>query len=272
MEVGYCSNLNFLLGDDEKSREIFNGILDAGYDYFETQLSNLLLLSEKQQTWFFNQLNQAKVPMKVNLLLFPNDMILVGPGLDIIKVTDHAKRALSFAKAHGSDLVVFGNGGSRRVPEGLEHYEVLKQMEEILKAVAPIAAENKIMIGLEPLCKGETNMINTFAQGAQLTQKIDSPWVKNVCDWYHVAVDGADVSEMVTYKEELGHLHIANPKGRFVPSTKDDPQIYAPFMSAIKQTGYRKRISIEAGIPEGENIAECIADGLKAVKSLVKEL
>lgn len=268
MRVGYCANLNFLLGEDPRSREIFEAVLAAHYDYFETQLSNLLRLTPEQLDWFFTRLDAAAVPMKVNLLLFPNDVALVGPELDIPFLVRHAQRVLPLAKAHGSELVVFGNGGTRRVREGLSHDAVQAQIKAIMAAIAPVAEENGIVVALEPLCTRETNMINTFAQGAAITEEIASPWLKNVCDWYHVAADGADIGELIAHRSELGHLHVANPQGRVVPSTTDDPAIYAPFVHAVRQIGYDKCISIEAGVPDGADVTACLADGLEAVRRL----
>ncbi len=268
MKFGYCSNLNFCWSDDPRSREIFDAILDAGYDYFETQLSNLLKLTQEQTDWFYGRLKDAGVPMLVNLLLFPNDVALVGPEMDLKVLTEHAKRVLPMAKEHGSELVVFGNGGTRRVREGLTHEGVLAQMEQILAAVEPIARANDIVVALEPLCTRETNMINTFAQGANLTGKIGSPYIKNVCDWYHVAADQADIQELIDNASELGHLHIANPNGRIVPQPSDDPAIYAPFVRAVRAIGYDKKCSVEAGVPEGADVKTCVRDGLAALKQI----
>ena len=64
------------------------------------------------------------------------------------------------------------------------------------------------------------------------------------------------------------HLHIARPNGRVVPAPGDDPAMYAPFVRAVKASGYDGLLSVEAGIPAGADERRVVADGLNALRSL----
>ena len=268
MQFGYCANLNFLLNGDEISRRIFYAVLDAGYDYIETPLSAFLLLTPEQRKKFDADLRSANVPCRANFLLFPHDMPLVGEQLNLADIAAHAEKVLPIAAELGSGNVIFGNGGSRRVQEGMDREKVYAQLVQVLKAVAPAAERYNINIAIEPLCQKETNMINSFEQGAAMAREVGSSRVGTVLDWYHAASDNQDPAIAIKDLTQLFHLHIANPKGRTAPATADDFALYAPFVQAIKIAGYTGRISVEAGIPEGADISMSVKDALLALKKM----
>ena len=268
MQFGYCANLNFLLTGDETSRMIFEGVLESGYDYIEMPLSAFLLLSPKQRKELDQELRAANIQCKANFLLFPHDLPLVGDELNLDDIKAHAEKVLPIAVELGSENVIFGNGGSRRVKDGMNRDEVRRQLVDVLKIVAPVAEEHKVNIAIEPLCQNETNMINSFQEAAEIAREVNSPRVGAVLDWYHVATDGQspDIS-----KEDLPflfHLHIANPKGRFAPATQDNFELYAPFVRAIKSAGYNGRLSVEAGLPQEVKPKEAVKEALSALKRM----
>ncbi|HML45298.1 MAG TPA: sugar phosphate isomerase/epimerase family protein [Clostridia bacterium] len=269
MRFGYCANLNFLLNGDEVSKAVFEAVLESRYDYIEMPLSAMLRISKEQYGDLKKRIEDAGVPCRGNFLLFPHEMTLVGPGLNLEEIREHAKKVLPIAKDLGSEVVIFGNGGSRRVREGMQREAVFAQLSDIVKAVAPLAEEYKVQIAIEPLCSKETNMINTYAEGVALAREAGSAYMGTVCDWYHVATDGQDVAAILGDVDKLFHLHIANPTGRLVPSRRDDPSQYAPFVDAVKRSGYDNKLSIEVGSPgDPSRILETVREGLEAVRAL----
>jgi len=268
MRFGYCANLNFLLTGDETSREIFYAVLDVGYDYIETPLSAFLQITPAQRAKFDGDLRSAGVPCQANFLLFPHDLPLIGPQLNLNDIKAHAEKVLPIAVELGSENVIFGNGGSRRVQDGMDHGAVKKQMIDILKTVAPVAERYGINIAVEPLCQKETNMINSYEEGAEVARAAGSSRIGTVMDWYHVTMEDQDPTVADKDLPQLFHLHIANPQGRVVPAPSDAPGLYTHFIKAVKATGYQSRLSIEAGIPEGVSPAAAVKDGLAALKQL----
>ena len=269
MRFGYCANTNFLLSGDEGSRAVFEAVLASGYDYIEMPLSAMLRLSKQQYGDLKKRVGDAGVPCRGNFLLFPPEMALVGDGLNLEAIREHAKKVLPIAKDLGSEVVIFGNGGSRRVKEGMARESVYAQLADILRTVAPVAEEYSVPIAIEPLCSKETNMINTYPEGVTLAKEAGSAFVGTVCDWYHVATDQQDVTAILQGTDKLFHLHIANPEGRRVPSTQDAPALYAPFVEAVKKSGYDNKLSIEVGsVGDPALIPQTVKEGLAAVKAL----
>lgn len=269
MRFGYCANINFLLNGDEVSRAVFDAVLESRYDYIEMPLSAMLRISDTQYADLKQRLADAGVSCRGNFLLFPHEMALVGEGLDLSEIREHTKRVLPIAKDLGSEVVIFGNGGSRRVKDGMTREAVLAQLTQILETVAPLAEEHKIQIAVEPLCSLETNMINTYPEGVAIARAAGSEYIGAVCDWYHVATDGQDVTTILDATDKLFHLHIANPEGRRVPSRTDDPALYAPFVDAVKRSGYDNKLSIEVGtVGDPALIGDTVREGLAAIRAL----
>ena len=266
MKYGYCMNAEFANGD-ENSANLLDYIANAGYDYIETPLSVIAGFDDERYKKFRQILAEKKIPCKANFLLFPHSMILAGDNFDISVIKSHAEKVLAAASDFGSETVVFGNGGSRAVKEGMDREKVYAQITEIIAAVDPLCAKFGIDVVIEPLNFKETNMINSFMDGVNLIKDAGAQNVGVLCDWYHVRMNGQTAGDITGYEKYLKHLHIAYPPGRKIPSPDDDMAEYADFAEVIKQTGYNNKISIEAGDPE---ITEAkVAGGLELLKRII---
>jgi sugar phosphate isomerase/epimerase len=265
MRYGYCFGADFVDGN-ENSAKLFDYIVNAGYDYIETQLSIVAGFDDEKYAKFKKMLADRNIPCKANFLLFPHSMILAGDDFDIGVIKSHAEKVLSVAADFGSETVVFGNGGSRAVKEGMDKDKVYAQMVEIVAAVDPICGKYGVDVVVEPLNFKETNMINSFMDGVNLIKDAGAKHVGVLCDWYHVRMNDQTADDIIGHESYLKHLHIARPVTRRIPSLEDATFEYENFAEVIKKVGYDNKISIEAGDPE---ITEAkVADGLKLLKKL----
>ena len=267
MRFGYCANLNFMIADDPRGKDIFDGILAAGYDYLETQLSNLLLLSPAQYAEFKSRLADAGVPCRANLLLFPGNMPLVGRDRSLHAMIEHVKRVLPIAADLGSELVVFGNGGTRNIPEGMTGEAVRRQLTDALQMVNPLAASYNLKIAIEPLCRRETNMINSFPEAVSIANECGHA-TGALFDLYHAATEGQSPDDILSAPDKLVHLHIAYPPTRTVPCGADDKTDYNALAQAVKACGYDNKVSIEAAVPDGQDVAASIASALTTLRHI----
>ena len=263
MRFGYCLNLNFLLNDDSRGREIFGGVLAAGYDYVETQLTNLLYLSAAQYNDFKKRLEDAGTPCRAGMMLFPYTLPLVGNERDLYAIMEHAKRVMPIAADLGCELIVFGHGDTRAVPDGMPRGTVRRQLIDILQLVSALAAAYGIRLAIEPL--SDTNFINSLPEAVDIAAECG----KNtgaVFDLFHSAADGQAPSDITLFPDKLFHLHVAYPEGRTVPADTDDGSCYKAFAEAIRQCGYDGKMSVEAGVPEGADAAKAVADSLRIIR------
>ena len=84
-----------------------------------------------------------------------------------------------------------------------------------LREVARFASDRGISIGLEPINRYESHLINTCEQALRLREMIGEPNVKIHLDTYHMNIEEKDIYRAVKLAgEHLLHLHVAeNDRG-----------------------------------------------------------
>src|SRR5207247_11193711 len=107
----------------------------------------------------------------------------------------------------GVEVLVFGSGGARRVPDGFAREEAFKQLVDFGRRAAREARSHGITIAIEPLRKQETNIINTAAEGLELVNAVADPNFQLMIDFYHLASEREDPAIVFRVKDHLRHLH-----------------------------------------------------------------
>ena len=255
MKFGICTPIENILKLEE-----------MGFDYIECGVSKLAELSDEEFASWKEQAQKASIPVSCFNVLFPKTIRLIGDEYDKEKTTAYLHKALSRVQAMGGTTVVFGSGGARKRPENVDFFTAYRQLVEVTKLVGEIAGKYGVTIVIEPLNRGETNMINSMAEGAQLVADVNLPNVKLLTDFFHVAKDGEPVEDV----ERIGafaHVHIASGKGRLYPLPGQDEQ-YPLFFECLKKIGYDGRVSIEG---KTEDMAKDAPVALAYMKKLAGE-
>jgi sugar phosphate isomerase/epimerase len=196
---------------------------------------------------------------------FPGTIPLVGPALDLGAVKEYTRGALDRARDIGITTCVLGSGKARKVPEGFDPSDALKQFEEVAYAVGDIAKANGVTVVIEPLNRKETNLINSVAEGAALCRRLSHPNVLLLADLYHVALENEPLSAISANGDIIKHIHIAYPEGRTAPLPSDGYD-YSALARELKKAGYDLRVSIEGRIPD--NYAGTVAASAAFLKSV----
>ena len=105
------------------------------------------------------------------------------------------------------------------------------------------AEENGLVIAHEPLNRGETNIINSEAEGRSLVDAVDHPSFGLLTDWYHNDLEketGDDIRKAGLYV----HTHISSAPARTWLDRNEDA-MYTEFLSALADTKYTGRMSYE---------------------------
>jgi len=234
VQVGYCSTL--------KNIEAAKA---AGFDYLELGTSEIAALSDDEFEKAVAQIKQVGLPVPVTNLFLPATLKVTGPQTDRDQQMAYVKGAFARLARLGTEIVVFGSGGARRVPDGFPKEDAFKQLVEFGKRIAPEARAHGLTVAIEPLRRQETNIINSAAEGLELVKAIDDPNFQLMVDFYHLASEKEDPEIIVRAREHIRHLHMANPQGRVFPLEWNEYD-YAPFFATLGKIGYARRISIEA--------------------------
>ena len=83
--------------------------------------------------------------------------------------------------------------------------------------MAPLAEKYGITIAVEPLNRGETNFINSLAEGVEIIEAVKSPRVRLLCDIYHMLKEDESPDEIVKYGKHIVNCHIAEKEKRTPP-------------------------------------------------------
>ncbi|WP_025763056.1 sugar phosphate isomerase/epimerase family protein [Dyadobacter tibetensis] len=216
-----------------------------GCTYIEEAVGRFLVPGPNDPDFTMNkaQLENLKFPIWSYVVLLPAEMKTVGSDLKHEEALLRTELALKRAKECGSSYIVFGSGGARNIPEGFDRATALRQHIALCRRMAPLAEKYGVTIAIEPLNKGETNFINSLAEGVEIVKAVNSPKVKLLCDIYHMLVEEEPASEIIRFGQHIVHCHIAEKEARTPPGEKGDN--FRPYLSALKQIGYQGGLSIE---------------------------
>jgi len=250
VQVGWCAPLKSLAAARQ-----------AGFDYVELGTTEIADLPDPEFDQAVEQIRQAGLPVPVTNLFLPATLKVTGPAIDPDAQMAYVRKAFARLSRIGTEIVVFGSGGARRVPDGFSKDEAFRQLTDFGRRVAPEAQARGITVAIEPLRHEESNIINSAAEGLALVEAVGHPNFQLMIDFYHLASEKEDPSIVVRAGSHLRHLHTANPTGRVFPRQWEEFD-YAPFFATLRNAGYQKRISVEA------NTTDIATDGPQAIALL----
>ena len=232
-------------------------VQEAGYDFIDGKLNQFALWTEEEFNEVLGLFRSSVIGMERCALLFPKNMVVIGPRYDEKAMMDYLDTAFSRMNALGCDLVVFGSGKSRFVPQGMRWQDAYTELVAVTRLVGKTAATYGIRVAIEPLNRAETNLINSLAEGAALQADVDLPNVGLLADAYHMWQEGEDMNRILTCAPFM-HTHIAVKGTRSYP-TEETGDVRS-FFSLLKQSGYDGTVSIEGKSEDWK------ADSVKALE------
>ena len=123
---------------------------------------------------------------------------------------------------------------------------------ETLGEVSQIAADHGVVLGLEPLNRFETDMVNTVDQALSLVQEVGHSSLQIVLDTFHSNIEEKDIPASIRKigKDLLCHVQ-GNESDRGTPGTAHLE--WEGIRDALHEIGYDKAIVIETfGQPSKE--------------------
>ncbi|WP_439557241.1 sugar phosphate isomerase/epimerase family protein [Dyadobacter sp.] len=222
-----------------------NFLRESGCTYIEESVGGFLIPADGDEQYEKNlqKLKHDNFPIKSYVILLPASLKTLGPEANHEAILQRTELVLKRAKECGSQYVVFGSGGSRIIPDGFDRATAKAQHIDLTKRMAPLAEKYGVTIAVEPLNRGETNFINSLAEGVEIVDTVKSPRVKLLCDIFHMLKEDEPATEIVKYGKHIVHCHIAEKESRTPPGVKGDD--FRPYLSALKKINYKGGLSIE---------------------------
>jgi sugar phosphate isomerase/epimerase len=233
VEVGVCGSI-----DD------FAKASQYGFDYFEPSAAAVAALNDQDFASFRESVLASNLRCK-SFNSFIRTLKVVGPDVNQDALTSYIDSTLDRCRLLGASIVVWGSASSRNVPEGYSREQAWQQIKTFLRRAGDIARSKNIVLAIEPQRKQESNIINSGAEALRLVHEVHDPNVKMIIDYYHLREEKEDPEILRTARDEIVHLHFANPNGRVWPKHTDEDPEYGRFFELLKQTNFRGGISIE---------------------------
>ena len=187
---------------------------------------------------------------------------IVGPDADPDALRTYMAGVIDRAAAAGLSVLVFGSAGARNVPDDFDRTEAMRQIVAFARMSGELAAARGITVVVEPLERGESNVLNTVAEGAALVDKANTPGFRCLVDSYHFWKESDSVDALAAAMPHIAHVHVADLEGRAAPGESGSSE-YRPFFRTLKEGGYDGLCSVECRPVDLETRGPAVLDFLR---------
>jgi sugar phosphate isomerase/epimerase len=244
------SKLDFGVCTGIKNHEI---VSNAGYSYIEEGVRSFLIPDKAEEEFEkkMEMLKASKLPVRACNSFLPGSLKSTGPEAAHEKILQFSETAFRRAKRAGVETIVFGSSGSRNIPEGFSREKAKNQFIQLCISMGPIAKKYDVIVVLEPLNDKESNFINTVLEGAEIVESVNHPNIRLLADIYHMKMVGEGPESIHKAAHLLSHTHVAEKEGRTPPGVHNED--LSPYFDALRDIGYKGRMSVEARWDDFEN-------------------
>ena len=257
IKIGLCAGLD----KAEKLKAI-------GFDFIEGGVAGTLK-PEMPDAEFAPELEKIKagaLPIRSCNGFIPSKFHLTGPETAHDAALDYAVKACQRADAAGIPFIVLGSGGARKVPEGFDLAKGKEQFIAFCQKLGDRIKDCGVTIVLEPLNKGETNLLNSVAEGIDYVDAIGRPRIQLLADFFHMMKEDEGPDSIRKAGKRILHCHIAELEGRKAPGTKGED--LSRFFKALTDIRYSGGVSCECGWPK-ENVEEAWRKALVTMRQQI---
>ena len=171
---------------------------------------------------------------------------------------DYIRESIRFAEKIGSPLFsgpVYSAVGKTRMISADQKRRERDWCVENLRELGKIAEDSGITIGVEPLNRFETDMVNLVEQASSLIAEVDSPVYGIHIDTFHANIEEKSIPDVIRKlgKNKLCHFH-ACENDRGIPGSGH--QDWIGIRDALREVEYQGAAVIESFTPGAVEIAK----------------
>ena len=214
-------------------------------DYAEIPAARVMGLGDEEFEAFAERFGTGRTGAHAANVFLPPDINLVGPDTSRERQDEYVHACIGRLARLGVDVLVFGSGRARNVPEGFGRERALDQLEDFMRRAAIEAGRRGITIVLEPLQRAESNVFTTVGESAEFLRERRPGGMRLLADMYHMAADGEPFDVIDECADLLAHVHVAEAGSRRAPRA-DDQQV-CDFLSHLYRVGFSGDCSVECG-------------------------
>jgi D-psicose/D-tagatose/L-ribulose 3-epimerase len=235
----------------------------------------LAALAPRVKAWGFDQIEiPVETPgdwdpartadLLTNLGLGASVVVAMGPDRDFVSTDaaivsstqDYLRYCIDAVATLGGDVVagpIYAPVGRTGLLEDDERARSIARLVTNLQPVADYAGERGVRLGIEPLNRFETSLINTARQALDVVAQIDSPACGIMLDTFHMNIEEKHPAEAIrAVGRHLVHFHTCG-SDRGTPGA--DHIAWDAIAAALSDIGYDGALVIESFTSENEVIA-----------------
>ncbi len=171
----------------------------------------------------------------------------------------YLKRCIEIASALGATRVVgpmYSAVGRTRLAEPEERRAQLDLAADGIRAAADFAASHGVQLGIEPLNRFETDLVNTVEQGLDLLDRIGRENVGFLLDTFHMNIEEKSIPDAIRRASgRITEFHACS-SDRGTPG--EDHLPWRDIADALEDAGYEGPVVIEAFNPNIREIARAV--------------
>lgn len=146
-------------------------------------------------------------------------------------------------------------GKPRLATNSLRQAEWDRSVTSLIR-LAGTAGNCGVRLGLEPLNRFESDMVNNVEDARRFLQQVDSPQLGISLDSFHMNIEETNFKRaLVSAGEQLIHLQVSDSH-RGVPGQGNSD--WAGLRAGLKAIGYTGGIGIESFSPDASSLAEAV--------------
>jgi sugar phosphate isomerase/epimerase len=234
-----------------------------GADFIVESVADFLMPFASDAEFAANRQAALAAPLRVrgcNSFLRDPSLVCVGPKADHARVLAYAQTAFARLRALGGEYIVFGSNSARRIPEGWDKRRADEQFGALLRAMAPLAAEHGITVGVEMQRREECNYLNHIDEVVSVVAPVDHPNIRVLADLYHMRVMGDSPRQLTEAMPWVGLVELAERERRTLPGVAGDD--FRPYLTVLARGGFHGPVDIE-----GDGTAKQLSKAFETVRS-----
>ena len=238
---------------DENIGELLTRISDWGFESVELPLEFAGAISDDVASRVLAE--TGLTPYIIGAMAPGRDLVCAEP--DAVRATqDYPRELLRFASVVGAPIVagpLYSAVGRVWRMDEAERAAAYAELRENLAPVVEYAASVGVVVGIEPINRYETSLINTVEQALEALGPLLGPNLGIALDTYHMNIEQRSSIEAVrTAGSHVVHVQVCG-NDRGAPGSDQTP--WVPLLAALDEVGYEGPLNIESFTADNESIA-----------------
>lgn len=217
-----------------------------GAEFIVESVAGFLIPFASAAEFAANKAKADAAPLRVrgcNSFMRDPSLVCVGPKADHPRVLVYAETAFARLRQLGGEYIVFGSNSARRIPDGWNKAQADEQFIALLKAMAPLAKQHGITVGVEMQQTRECNYLNFIEEVVKVVAPVAHPNIRVLADLFHMRVMGDTPAQLEAAMPWVGVVELAEREQRTLPGVAGDD--FRPYFAALARGGYRGLVDIE---------------------------